>query len=181
MAQSIEEQYLTEQKQAEIDHHQPTAGAMTDHVLANLRVLSNRLIQAVWYVKGPNYFADREFLLRWQPKVDRAFLELGEQLRAVGAKPASVTAEFSEYSMLSEDSRIKYYTTEAILEDLVADCQTSLMFIQRAVALANQENKLPLANFLIELNGQFNQVSRELQARLGKEPLEGLEEDKDDD
>ena len=83
--------------------------------------------------------------------------------------------------MLTEDPRIKYYSSEAILAGLVADCQTSLMFIQRAVALANQESKFPLASYLIELNGQFERASQKLQARLGKEPREGLEEEDDDD
>ena len=181
MAKSIEERYLAEQKQAEIDHHQPTAGAMADHVLANLRVLTNKLVQAAWYVKGPSYFADREYLLQLQTTLNHDFVQLGDQLRAVGEKPASVTAEFSEYSMLTEDPRIKYYSSEAILAGLVADCQTSLMFIQRAVALANQESKFPLASYLIELNGQFDRASQKLQARLGKEPREGLEEEDDDD
>ena len=181
MAKSIEERYLAEQKQAEIDHHQPTAGAMADHVLANLRVLTNKLVQAAWYVKGSSYFADRKYLLQLQATLNHDIVQLGDQLRAVGEKPASVTAEFSEYSMLTEDPRIKYYSTEAILAGLVADCQTSLMFIQRAVALANQESKFPLASYLIELNGQFERASQKLQARLGKEPREGLEEEDDDD
>ena len=87
MAKSIEERYLAEQKQAEIDHHQPTAGAMADHILANLRVLTNKLVQAAWYVKGPSYFADREYLLQLQATLNHDFVQLGDQLRAVGEKP----------------------------------------------------------------------------------------------
>lgn len=48
------ELFKNEVKQADIDHHTPTAGAMTGHVVANLVILANKLQQAKWYVKGIN-------------------------------------------------------------------------------------------------------------------------------
>jgi hypothetical protein len=36
-----EKLFEAEVKQADIDHHTPTAGAMTGHIVANLEVLSN--------------------------------------------------------------------------------------------------------------------------------------------
>lgn len=47
-----EKLFEAEVKQADIDHHTPTAGAMTGHIVANLEVLSNKLQMAKWYVKG---------------------------------------------------------------------------------------------------------------------------------
>mgnify|MGYP001421540256 CR=1 FL=1 len=51
MTLSVEERYQAEIKQSDIDHHTPTAGAMTGHIVANLAVLINKLQQAKWYVR----------------------------------------------------------------------------------------------------------------------------------
>ena len=83
--------------------------------------------------------------------------------------------------MLTENARNKYLTDQEMLAMLVDDIQTSKMFISRAIILAQNESKFPLQNFLIELDGSFNQFSAAIQARLGKEPLEGLEEDDDEE
>ncbi len=47
-----EQLFEAEVKQADIDHHTPTAGAMTGHIVSNLVVLSDKLQMAKWYVKG---------------------------------------------------------------------------------------------------------------------------------
>lgn len=181
MREEIEELYQAEQKQNEINHHLPTAGAMTNHILANLRVMSTKLNQLEWYIKGNNYFADQQFLSSMRQTVDNYFNQLGHQLVNAGEKPSSITEEFSEYKMLMENARNKYLTDQEMLAMLVDDIQTSKMFISRAIILAQNESKFPLQNFLIELDGSFNQFSAAIQARLGKEPLEGLEEDDDEE
>ena len=100
MREEIEELYQAEQKQNEIDHHLPTAGAMTNHILANLRVMSTKLNQLEWYIKGNNYFADQQFLSSMRQTVDNYFNQLGHQLVNVGEKPSSITEEFSEYNVI---------------------------------------------------------------------------------
>lgn len=181
MNKKIEELYLAEQKQNEIDHHQPTAGAMTNHILSNLRVLSTKLNQFEWYLKGSNVFVDKKFIAEMRLTVDNYFNQLGHQLVNVGEKPSSVAEEFKEYAMLEEDPRNKYFTDTEVFEMLVSDVQTSKLFISRAIILAQKESKFPLQNFLIELEEKLNQYSAEMQARVGKEPLEGFEEDDEDD
>lgn len=48
----VEEKFAQETKQADIDHHKPTAGAMVGHVLANFKLEEMKLIQAQLYVLG---------------------------------------------------------------------------------------------------------------------------------
>lgn len=48
----VEEKFAQEIKQADIDHHKPTAGAMVGHVLANFKLEEMKLIQAQLYVLG---------------------------------------------------------------------------------------------------------------------------------
>ena len=47
-----EELYQAELKQADQDHHTPTAGAMTGHILANLWLHQQKVNQARLYTKG---------------------------------------------------------------------------------------------------------------------------------
>ena len=49
-------------KQADHDHHVPTAGAMSGHVLANLAVLQRKLAQFSQTLSGPSSDGDRELL-----------------------------------------------------------------------------------------------------------------------
>ncbi|MCZ1224496.1 DNA-binding protein, partial [Enterococcus faecium] len=39
----VEEKFVQETKQADIDHHKPTAGAMVGHVLANFKLEEMKL------------------------------------------------------------------------------------------------------------------------------------------
>lgn len=48
----IQEQYEVELKKADVDHHTPTAGAMTGHILANLWLHQQKINQARLFAKG---------------------------------------------------------------------------------------------------------------------------------
>lgn len=48
-----EERYEQELKQSDIDHHTPTAGAMTGHIIANLLIHSLKVNQAKLFAQGP--------------------------------------------------------------------------------------------------------------------------------
>ena len=72
----VEEKFVQETKQADIDHHKPTAGAMVGHVLANFKLEEMKLIQAQLYVLGTSSqelstlfseYADQE--ARWFNKI----------------------------------------------------------------------------------------------------------------
>lgn len=58
----VEEKYQAEVKQADIDHHTPTAGAMTGHIVANLRILDVKLHQAKWFMKALKPFLFVRFM-----------------------------------------------------------------------------------------------------------------------
>jgi len=50
---TVEDRYAAEQAQTEHDHHVPTAGAMTNHILSNLHISIVKFHQVLWSVKGP--------------------------------------------------------------------------------------------------------------------------------
>lgn len=178
---TITEKWEAEQVQSEIDHHTPTAGAMTGHILANLRKLSNKLIQFNWYIKGPNYQSDQHLISEFRTAVDNEFISIGNRLVEWNEKPASTTAEFEEYSMITEAGENKYLSADEMLSMIVADIQTSQMFIGRAIKLANNEEKFGLTSNITNLQSLMNSYNRKFQARLGNEPLDGyLDEDEED-
>ena len=92
---TIDEQYAAELKQSDIDHHVPTAGAMTNHILSNLMVAYVKLTQVKWYVKGPQSLALRTAYQRLLDQNVRQFAELGELLLDENQKPSSTTAELT--------------------------------------------------------------------------------------
>ena len=139
---TIDEQYAAELKQSDIDHHVPTAGAMTNHILSNLMVAYVKLTQVKWYVKGPQSLALRTAYQRLLDQNVRQFAELGELLLV----------------------------------------DTENLFVDRAIKLAEKENRPALAAWLVAYRGSNNRNIRELQVYLGNDARTGLdEEDEDDD
>lgn len=176
-----EKLFEAEVKQADIDHHTPTAGAMTGHIVSNLEVLANKLQMAKWYVKGmsaetlKNVFGDL---------LDQAYSQkdaLGTVLIDEGLITPSTQKEFTEYAMLEENGQNKYKTAEWLVDDLVHDYDTENMFVTRAIKLAQKEDRPVLADYLVNLLGDNNHNVAKLQALLGKSPREGLDEDEDDE
>lgn len=178
---TVEEQWKAEVKQNDIDHHTPTAGAMTGHIVSNLRIQSNKLTQFEWYLKGATVIADRELIDDFRENVDETFIELGHQLVEWNEKPASTTSEWQEYSMLEEAGQNKYYSADEMIAMVVQDIQTSLMFVGRAIILANKEEKFGLAAYLMQVQTMYNHYNELFQARLGNEALTGFEEEDEDD
>jgi hypothetical protein len=57
---NAEEKYQAELKQSDLDHHKPTAAAMTGHIISNLLIHSLKISQASLFVKGvANLFFSR--------------------------------------------------------------------------------------------------------------------------
>ncbi len=97
-----EELYQAELKQADQDHHTPTAGAMTGHILANLWLHQQKVNQARLYAKG---CASSSLTKRrrngWQPSANTLTGSTPSCL-AWGSR-SNTTAQFVEYAMLKED------------------------------------------------------------------------------
>ncbi|WP_318764819.1 Dps family protein [Lactiplantibacillus carotarum] len=178
---TIEEQYAAELKQSDVDHHTPTAGAMTNHILSNLMVAYVKLSQAKWYVKGPQSFALRAEYQRLLAENVRQFAELGDLLLDENQKPSSTTAELTKYAMLEENGAFKYQDATTTLSAVIKDFDTENLFVDRAIKLAQKEERPALAAWLTTYRGSNNRHIRELQAYLGHDARTGLDEEDDED
>lgn len=179
---TIEDQYAAELKQSDIDHHTPTAGAMTNHILSNLMVAYVKLSQAKWYVKGAQSFDLRAEYQRLLDLNVQQFAELGDLLLDENQKPSSTTGELVKYSMLEENGAFKYQDAATTVAAVIKDFDTENLFVDRAIKLAQKEERPALAAWLMNYRGSNNRNIRELQAYLGNDARTGLdEEDEDDD
>ncbi|WP_125981896.1 ferritin-like domain-containing protein [Loigolactobacillus iwatensis] len=178
---TIDEKFEQELKQADIDHHTPTAGAMTGHILSNLVIQASKLQQAAWYVKGPERFSLVPKFTELLAQSQQLSSELGHLLLDEGEVPPSTTADYQKYSMLEESGKNKYFTATAIVDATVHDYDTENLFIDRAIKLAEKEERPALAAFLVKLRGINNHNIRDLQFYLGNGARTGLDEEDDDD
>ena len=171
------ELFKNEVKQADIDHHTPTAGAMTGHLVANLVILANKLQQAKWYVKGINATTLKELFDKLLSQAYRQKDDLGKTLIDENLIVPSVQEEFDTYTMLEENGQNKYETADWLINNFVHDYDTENMFITRAIKLANKENRPVLALALTNLLAANNHNIATLQALLGKTARDGLDEE----
>ena len=171
------ELFKNEVKQADIDHHTPTAGAMTGHVVANLVILANKLQQAKWYVKGINATTLKELFDKLLSQAYRQKDDLGKTLIDENLIVPSVQEEFDTYTMLEENGQNKYETADWLINNFVHDYDTENMFITRAIKLANKEDRPVLALALTNLLAANNHNIATLQALLGKTARDGLDEE----
>ena len=175
--QSPAELFAEEVKQADIDHHTPTAGAMIGHIVSNLVVLANKLQLVKWYAKGPQAPVIKQQAAKLLVQAQQQKDQLGTLLVDENLLTPTTTKEFSEYAMLEENGQNKYESAEWQIENLVRDYDTENLFITRAIKLADKEERPVVGQFLIGLLGENNHNIAELQAILGNDPREGLEEE----
>ncbi|WP_424321114.1 DNA-binding protein [Lacticaseibacillus chiayiensis] len=167
-------------KQADHDHHVPTAGAMSGHVLANLQVLARKLEQFRLTLHGLSSETDRQLLTELLGQARQHFAGLANDLAAQGEDFPTTTAEFNEYTMLKEDPALRFWTNDMKLDAVVNDLDTCQLFVSRAIPLADKENKLVLAADMLQLQRWHEQSILRLQTRLGREVTAGrdlLDED----
>lgn len=180
---SAEEKYEAELKQSDIDHHTPTAGAMTGHIIANLVIHSLKISQASLFAKGTaSLFLDK-YANEWFDFEQKEFASLNHLLVNNGESIPTTTDQFKEFTMLEEDGADKYRDGNAQLFALVKDFDTQILFITKAISLANQESWPELAENLTDLLAWIKEQIRLTQDFLGHDLREGLynEEDDDDD
>lgn len=179
--EAVETKYQAEVKQADVDHHTPTAGAMTGHIVANLRILDVKLHQAKWFLKGFEGAAVKPLYDELIEQARQDYDTVAEALLDENELPPSTTEEYTNYKMLSEDGRNKYLSASEIVDITAHDYNTENLFITRAIKLAKKEDRPALAATLTTLLGQNNHAIQQLQAVLGKSAWEGLVEEDDDD
>ncbi|BAP84880.1 DNA-binding protein [Paucilactobacillus hokkaidonensis JCM 18461] len=177
----VDAKYEAEVKQADVDHHTPTAGAMTGHILSNLLVNNVKLHQTLWYVKGLESLQLKPLYEQLIEQGRQDFDQLANVLLDENEIAPSTMAEYGEYSMLEEDGRNKYRAVAEQVDITVHDYATQNMFIDRAIVLAQKETRPAMAAFLTTLRGHNNHAIRTLQAVLGKDAWDGLVEEDDED
>jgi len=177
-----QERLQEEQEHKEHVHHTKiNAAAIADHILGNIHTLHVKLHQYHWYVKGPHFFSLHEQLEELYNANEEWFDEISERLLASGYKPASTTAEFEEYTMLSEDPADKYLKAEEMVENIVEDFRSTRGLTFRAIRLAQEEGDDALEDTLIAYKDHLDESIWMLQAYLGKEALEDDDAYEDDD
>lgn len=178
---NVAAKYEAEVKQADLDHHKPTAGAMTGHILANFWVFDMKLHKAKWYLTGALSVAAQPLFAEMIEKNRANIDELGELLLDENEVVPTTTKEVHAYGKLTEDGSYKYLDSEELVGQTAADFVTQDMFIDRAIKLAERENRPALAQYLVDLRRYNNGMQRKLQAILGKTAWEGLVEVDEDD
>lgn len=178
---TIDEKFAAEQKQADADHHKPTAGAMTGHIVSNHFLLNIKLHQLKWFIKGANAENYKTVLNQTIAENNAWYEKVAEELLDEGELPPSTMKEYSEYAMIEEAGQNKYMKPGDMLQTIVDDFNTDNMFVTRAIKLAEKEDRPFMAQVLIQLLGFNNHQIRIYQALLGKNAREGFEEEDDED
>lgn len=177
-----EERYQQELKQSEIDHHTPTAGAMTGHIIANLLIHSLKISQAKFFAHGIAAIFLASYADNWLKHEQTEFNRLNQLLVNNGEAIPTTTDQFKEFSMLEENGADKYLTGNEQLFRLVQDFDTQLLFINKAIPLADKEQWPELKSELIKLLTWIKSQIALTQNVLDHEIREGLyTEDEDDD
>ena len=177
---AIEERYQAELKQADVDHHTPTAGAMIGHIMANLTIQRRKLRQMKWSTKGIDNGTFKAQVATLLTENDMLLDKTAERLLDEGEVIPTTQAEYTEYGMLTENARIKYWDVPAMMAELVNDFNTANLFVSRAIKLAQKEERFALATDMIDMLGYNQHQIRVLQSQLGKDAREGLDEEDDD-
>jgi len=168
-----QERLQEEQEHKEHVHHTKiNAAAIADHILGNIHTLHVKLHQYHWYVKGPHFFSLHNKIEELYNENEDWFDEIAERLLASGHKPASTTAEFEEYSMLSEDPANKYLNADKMVENIVDDFRSTRELAIRAIRLTQDEGDDAFEDTLITYKDHLDETIWMLQAFIGKEALE---------
>ena len=103
--------------------------------------------------------------------------KIAERLIASGAKPFSTAEQYIQYSFVQEAASGKYLSAEEMVENLVDDYRTTRDVAGRAIMLAQNENDTVLEDLLIDYKSYLDKTIWMLQAFLGKNALDGEEDD----
>ncbi len=175
------EQYQQELKQSEIDHHTPTAGAMTGHIIANLLLHSLKISQARFFARGMSDLFLTRLAPDWIAKEQEEFTTLSRLLVDRGESIPTTTDQFKEFAMIEEDGANKYRDGKEQLFQLVKDFDTQTLFITKAITLANKEDWPELQAALANLLGWINHQIAITQRFLDHDLREGLYSEEDDE
>ncbi len=164
----VEEKFAQETKQADIDHHKPTAGAMVGHVLANFKLEEMKLIQAQLYVLGTSSQELSTLFSEYADQEARWFNKISHELVIDNEIVPSTLEEVMRYGKIYEHGQNKYLPASTMLENFAKDFDFQNMFITRAIKLAEKEEKYGLQQLLVELLSFNKEIIYQVQRLQGK-------------
>lgn len=179
-----EERFQQELKQSEIDHHTPTAGAMTGHIIANLLIHTLKISQAKFFAHDLAAVFLADHADDWIQFEQAEFNRLSQLLVNNGEAIPTTTDQIKEFTMLEENGADKYLAGSEQLFHLVQDFDTQILFINKAIPLAHNEQWPELETALINFLAWIKEQIALTQRVLGHEVRTGLyteEDDEDDD
>lgn len=175
------EKYAQELKQSDVDHHTPTAGAMTGHIVANLLIHALKISQAKLFAQGPAALFLAQYGDAWITHEQATFAQLNQLLVNNGESIPTTTDQFKQFTMLEEDGATKYDPGAEQLFSLVKDFDTQTLFITKAITLGKNEEwpelVADLTNLLTWIKAQIALTQR----FLGHDLRTGLYTEEDDD
>lgn len=176
----IQEQYEVELKKADVDHHTPTAGAMTGHILANLWLHQQKINQTRLFAKGCASLFLAQYTGEWLNTERQYFDRINQLLVINGEAVPTTTAQFTQYTMLKENGAQKYAPGKDQLFDLIKDFDTQLLFLQKAIALGKKEGLMKLVHTLVDLDTWMRTQILAGQNFLGNDLMTGRYQEDDD-
>ena len=96
--------------------------ATLDHLLADLKILDQKLRNYHWNVKGPHFFVLHAEFEKLYDAIALQADAVAERIVALGRRPAATFAEYLQLTSLKEDPTIPdaHAMVRAVLHDLVA-------------------------------------------------------------
>ncbi len=175
------EKYAQELKQSDVDHHTPTAGAMTGHIIANLLIHTLKISQAKLFAQGPVALFLAQYGDAWITHEQATFAKLNQLLVNNGESIPTTTDQFKQFTMLEEDGAVKYDPGTEQLFSLVKDFDTQTLFITKAITLGRNEEWPELVASLTSLLAWIKAQIALTQRFLGHDLRTGLYTKEDDD
>lgn len=181
MAKTPKELYEFEIRQSEFDHKNPTAGAMSGHVIANLQIMIQKVQQVKWYYTGEDKINLSSKLFDIIIQLIKYKDQLGEVLLDNLEMVPSVSESFSKYSMIEESGEKKYYSTQQMFKEIASDFETNNMFITRAIKLAEKEDLVTLKETLVQILAYSKHQLRLIKNSLGKNIYDLIKESEEEE
>jgi hypothetical protein len=117
----------------------------------------------------------------WIAYERREIDQLSQLLVNNGESIPTILSQFEEYSVLEENGSSKYLEGEEQLFALIKDFDTQILFITKAIALAENENWSELSTNLVNLLIWIKEQIRITQNFLGHNLREGLYTEESED
>ncbi len=113
--------------------------------LANLQVLYVKLHNYHWNVKGRQFFAIHEVTEKYYNYITEQYDAVAERLLQLGQKPLTTMKDYLTSATIKESDQTEF-TTEQVIENLIADFSQLLEDFKEISSLAGENNDSTTVN-----------------------------------